>query len=46
MICVIAADEAERLVTHLNAQGEKASVVGTIIERTEAPVTFAGKLAL
>jgi phosphoribosylformylglycinamidine cyclo-ligase len=46
MICVIAADEAERLVTHLNAQGEKAAVIGAVTARTGEPVTFAGKLAL
>jgi phosphoribosylformylglycinamidine cyclo-ligase len=46
MICVIAADEAERLVDHLNAQGEKAIVIGKITERTGEPVIFDGKLAL
>ncbi len=46
MICVIAPAEAERLVAHLEAQGEKAAVVGTITARTGEPVTFDGKLAL
>ena len=46
MVCAIAADEAERLVTHLNEQGEKAVIIGKITERTGEPVTFEGKLAL
>jgi phosphoribosylformylglycinamidine cyclo-ligase len=46
MICVIAADEAARLVDHLNAQGETAAVIGAITERAGEPVTFGGKLAL
>jgi phosphoribosylformylglycinamidine cyclo-ligase len=46
MICVIAPTEAETLVTHLVAQGEKAAIIGRITERTGEPVTFDGKLAL
>ena len=46
MICVIASDEADRLVAHLTEQGETAAVVGQITERTGEPVTFDGKLAL
>jgi len=46
MICVIAPDEADRLVGHLTEQGETAAVVGQIAERTGEPVTFDGKLAL
>jgi phosphoribosylformylglycinamidine cyclo-ligase len=46
MICAIAPDEAERLVEHLNAQGEKAAIVGKLTERSGEPVTFDGKLAL
>jgi phosphoribosylformylglycinamidine cyclo-ligase len=46
MICVIAAGEAERLVTHLTEQGEAAAVIGSITERAGEPVTFDGKLAL
>ena len=46
MICVIAPDEADRLVAHLTEQGETAAVVGRITERTGEPVTFDGKLAL
>ncbi len=46
MICVIAPDEADRLVAHLTEQGETAAVVGQITERTGEPVTFDGKLAL
>ena len=46
MVCVIAPAEAERLVTHLGEQGEKAAIIGKITERTGDPVTFEGKLAL
>ena len=46
MICVIAAEEAEALVGHLTAQGEKAAIVGKITPRTGEPVTFRGSLAL
>jgi len=46
MVCVIEAGEADRLVTHLIAQGEKASLIGRITERTGEPVTFEGKLGL
>jgi phosphoribosylformylglycinamidine cyclo-ligase len=46
MICAIAPAEAERLVTHLTAQGEKADIIGSIVPRTSEAVTFDGKLAL
>src|SRR3569833_106672 len=46
MICAIAPEEAERLVTHLTEQGEKAAIIGRITARTGEPVTFDGKLAL
>ena len=46
MICAIAPEDAERLVEHLDAQGEKAAVIGKLTERTGDPVTFDGKLAL
>ncbi|MEQ1901267.1 MAG: phosphoribosylformylglycinamidine cyclo-ligase [Devosia sp.] len=46
MLCAIAPAEAETLVAHLNAQGEKAAIVGTLTERSGDPVTFDGKLAL
>jgi phosphoribosylformylglycinamidine cyclo-ligase len=46
MVAAIAAGEAERLVTHLTEQGEKAAIIGSVTERTGEPVTFAGKLAL
>jgi phosphoribosylformylglycinamidine cyclo-ligase len=46
MICVIAPTEAEALVAHLVAQGEKAAIIGRITERGDEPVTFDGKLAL
>ena len=46
MVCAIGQAEAGRLVEHLNAQGEKATIIGKLIERTGEPVTFDGKLAL
>ena len=46
MVCAIAPADAERLVAHLNEQGEKAAIIGKITERTGEPVTFDGKLAL
>ncbi len=46
MVCAIEASEAERLVTHLSAQGEKANIIGKITERTAEPVTFEGNLGL
>jgi phosphoribosylformylglycinamidine cyclo-ligase len=46
MVCAIGQAEAGRLVEHLNAQGEKATIIGKLIERTGEAVTFDGKLAL
>jgi phosphoribosylformylglycinamidine cyclo-ligase len=46
MLCAVAPDDAERLVTHLNAAGETATIVGKLTERTGDPVTFTGTLAL
>ncbi len=46
MLCAVAPDHAERLVAHLNAAGETATIVGRLTERTGAPVTFTGTLAL
>jgi phosphoribosylformylglycinamidine cyclo-ligase len=46
MLCAVAAEDADRLVAHLNAAGETASVVGKLTERTGEPVTFTGALAL
>ena len=46
MLPVVAADDADRLVEHLNAAGEKAAMAGRLTERTGEPVTFEGRLAL
>jgi phosphoribosylformylglycinamidine cyclo-ligase len=46
MLCAVAAEDADRLVAHLNAAGETATVVGKLTERTGEPVTFTGALAL
>src|SRR5688572_985792 len=46
MLAVVAADEADTLVEHLNAAGEKATIVGKLIPRRTDPVAFEGKLAL
>ena len=45
-IIAAAHEEADRLVEHLNAQGETANRIGRITERTGEPVTFEGKLGL
>lgn len=46
MLVAIAPDEADTLITSLNAAGEKAYAVGTLTERGAEPVTFDGNLAL
>ena len=46
MLIAVAPVDAERLIAHLTEEGEKASVVGHLTERTGEPVTFQGKLAL
>lgn len=46
MLVAIAADEADALVTALNAAGEIAYAVGTLTKRGAEPVTFEGNLAL
>jgi phosphoribosylformylglycinamidine cyclo-ligase len=46
MVVVVAASEAEALVTQLNAAGETAVVAGRLTSRSGAPVTFQGELAL
>jgi phosphoribosylformylglycinamidine cyclo-ligase len=46
MLCAVATEDAEKLVSHLAANGETAAIVGTLIHRTGEPVTFTGKLAL
>ena len=46
MLVAVAPDDAQRLVEHLNAAGEIASVVGNLTARTGDSVTFQGRLAL
>jgi phosphoribosylformylglycinamidine cyclo-ligase len=46
MLCAVAAEDAEKLVTHLVADGETAAIVGKLTARTGEPVTFAGSLKL
>jgi phosphoribosylformylglycinamidine cyclo-ligase len=46
MLVAVAPDDAQKLVDHLNAAGEIASVVGRLTARAEEAVTFEGKLAL
>ena len=46
MLCAVAAEDADRLVAHLNEAGETATIVGKLTERTGEPVTFSGALAL
>jgi phosphoribosylformylglycinamidine cyclo-ligase len=46
MLAVVAENEAEGLVAHLNSAGERAFVAGRLAPRTSDPVVFAGKLGL
>jgi len=46
MLCAVTPEDADRLVSHLVAAGETAAVVGRLVERTDAAVTFSGALAL
>jgi phosphoribosylformylglycinamidine cyclo-ligase len=46
MLVAVAPDDAETLVTMLNADGERASIVGALAPRTGEPVVFSGALAL
>jgi phosphoribosylformylglycinamidine cyclo-ligase len=46
MLVAVAPADAEALVASLTANGEIASIVGQLTERTGEPVTFRGKLAL
>src|SRR5690606_15510088 len=46
MLVAVAADDADALVAKLESQGEIASIVGELVERTGDPVEFTGALAL
>ncbi|MCS6760657.1 MAG: phosphoribosylformylglycinamidine cyclo-ligase [Candidatus Devosia symbiotica] len=46
MLVAIAPEDTVKLVDHLNAAGEIASIVGRLTERTGESVTFQGTLAL
>lgn len=46
MLAAVAAEDAEKLVAHLVAEGETAAIVGKLTARTGEPVTFSGSLAL
>ncbi|MFD2649697.1 phosphoribosylformylglycinamidine cyclo-ligase [Devosia albogilva] len=46
MLAAVAADDAERLVAHLTAAGETATIVGRLTERSGDAVTFQGSLKL
>jgi phosphoribosylformylglycinamidine cyclo-ligase len=46
MLVAVNPADAARLVDHLNAAGETASIVGQLVERAGEPVIFEGKLAL
>ena len=46
MLAVVAADDAQPLIEHLHAAGERASLVGRIVPREGEPVTFEGGLRL
>ncbi|MDB5505851.1 MAG: phosphoribosylformylglycinamidine cyclo-ligase [Devosia sp.] len=46
MLVAIAPDDTSRFIQHLIDSGERAAMVGRLTERTGAPVTFRGALAL
>ncbi len=46
MLVAVAADDAERLVEALKSEGETASIVGELVDRTGDAVEFTGALAL
>ncbi len=46
MVAVVAADEADALIAQLAGAGERAAIIGRLSERSGAPVTFSGALAL
>ena len=46
MLAVVAADEAQQLVEHLQANGEQATLVGRLVPREGEAVTFEGGLRL
>lgn len=46
MLVAVAPEDADKLVSALNATGETAAILGQLTERVGEPVTFRGKLAL
>ena len=46
MLAAVAAEDAERLIASLEANGERASLVGALVDRADEHVTFEGRLAL
>ena len=46
MVALVAADEADALIAQLAGAGERAAIIGRLSERSGAPVTFSGALAL
>jgi phosphoribosylformylglycinamidine cyclo-ligase len=46
MLAVVAAEDAERLIASLAATGERAVLIGALVDRADEPVTFEGRLAL
>ena len=46
MLAVVPPEDAERLVASLEASGERASLVGALVDRADEHVTFEGRLAL
>ena len=46
MLVAVTPEDAEKLVEHLTAAGETASIVGKLTERSGEPVTFEGALSL
>ncbi len=46
MLAVVPPEDAEQLIASLTDSGERSYVVGALVDRADAPVTFEGSLAL
>jgi len=46
MIAIVPQEAAGQLIAHLSQQGERATIIGTLVKRKNDPVEFSGTLAL
>jgi phosphoribosylformylglycinamidine cyclo-ligase len=46
MLAVVPPEDADRLIASLEASGERASLIGALVDRADEHVTFEGRLAL